>query len=586
MSVRLSRLAFATLSLPALGQAPRLAGPDLESLRVREPQRIQAAVDHLNALRPALGLGPLHTFTAERTLTDELGQTHVRLQQRFQGVPIFGGEVVAHLDAEGRHLAPTLALVPFGTLNVTPGLPAGEALAVAHGLLAPSGPYARAPQIELVIAPRLEGRPRLRGPRLHGPEVEPEAESEDEALVAWPLAYHIHLELENGREETRHEDFLIHAHTGAVLERWNTLHTAGAVGSGRSQWYGTVSLDTATTAGGYELRDTTRGSGGTFGHNVTTNLHNGTSGTGTIFTDADDAWGDGLPYNGTAGMSANAQTAAVDGHRGLQSTWDFYGRIFGRNGIDGTGKATYSRMHYSSQYDNAFWSDSCFCMTYGDGAVGGSVGEADLDTCGHEMTHGVTAATAKLRYSGEPGGLNESTSDILGTMVEFWTLGGSGAAIPDQAGSNHANGGKFANYKLFENSWGHAYPNDALRWMHKPSRDGASADFWTKRVGHLDVHYSSGVGNHFFFLLAHGSQVDSLSENEASPLMNGVTGITGIGNDKAARIWFRALSAYMTSRTTYAGARTATLSAAKDLYGDSSVEYATVATAWTAVNVR
>ncbi|HJW32604.1 MAG TPA: M4 family metallopeptidase [Holophagaceae bacterium] len=583
MSVRLPRVAVALLALPALAQTPRLTGPHLEALRAQEPDRAQQAVNHINGLRAALGLTPLHDFRIERAHTDDLGQTHVRLQQRFQGVPIFGGEIVAHLDPEGHPLAPTLAHFAFGTLNTTPGLPAEEALAVVHALVGPSGPYAEAPRAELVIAPRTESLPPVRARRFLDDDAGPVLR---EALVSWPLAYHVHVELENGRAETRHEDFLIHAHTGAVLERWSTLHTAGATGTGQSQWYGTVNLATNSTGSGYELRDTTRGTGGTFGNNVTTNLNNGTSGNGTVFTDADNAWGDGLQYNGTPGMGANAQTAAVDAHRGLQSTWDFYKNVFGRNGIDNTGKATYSRMHYSTQYDNAFWSDSCFCMTYGDGATGGSVGEADLDTCGHEMTHGVTATTSNLKYSGEPGGLNESTSDILGTMVEFWTLGGGGATIPNAAGSASTNGGKFANYKLFENSWGHAYPNDALRWMHKPSRDGGSADFWSKTVGRLDVHYSSGVGNHLFFLLAHGSQVDSLSENEVSPMMNGITSITGIGNDKAARIWFRALSTYMTSRTNYAGARTATLSAAKDLYGASSVEYATVANAWTAVNVK
>jgi Zn-dependent metalloprotease len=112
-------------------------------------------------------------------------------------------------------------------------------------------------------------------------------------------------------------------------------------------------------------------------------------------------------------------------------------------------------------------------------------------------------------------------------------------------------------------------------------------------VKRLDVHLSSGVANHFFFLLAHGSQIDALSENEASPLMNGVTGVAGIGNDKAARIWYKALTTYMTSSTSYVNtkapsntARAATLSAARDLYGLNSVEYNTVALAWKAVNCQ
>ena len=79
-------------------------------------------------------------------------------------------------------------------------------------------------------------------------------------------------------------------------------------------------------------------------------------------------------------------------------------------------------MHYGRNYVNAFWSDACFCMTFGDGDNGASYCPlVALDVAGHEMTHGVTSRTANLVYSGESGGLNEATSDIFGTMVEFHT---------------------------------------------------------------------------------------------------------------------------------------------------------------------
>jgi len=523
---------------------------------------------HLTSRAFQLGLGPEAGFTFKNHVADALGEDHVRLRQTYRGVPVFEGEAIVHFR-NGRVRAVTDDLVRGLALSVDPTLGRSEALAAAHVALAPRGSYTHEPAVALVIA-GIEAR-QGRAPNRPA------------------LAYHVRTELENGTPETRHTDFLVDAHTGAVLESWDTLHTTAAAGTGKSQWYGTVNLSTNNTGTGYELRDMTRGTGGHFGNNVTTNLQNGTSGYGAIFTDADNAWGDGLQYNGTAGMGANAQTAGVDGHRGVQATWDFFQNVFGRNGIDDAGTATFSRMHYSSQYDNAFWSDSCFCMTYGDGQVGGSVGEADLDTAGHEMSHGVCAATANLVYRKESGGLNEANSDIFGTLVEFYTLnGGTGSFIPSTPSpSRHPSPGTItANYKLFENSWGHAYPNEALRWMYKPSRDGRSPDFYSSSLGKLDVHYSSGVANHFFFLLAHGSQVDDLCDGIASPMTNGVTAITGIGNDKAGRIWYRALTVYMTSRTDYAGARVATLNAAADLYGAGSAEYATVNTAWLAVNVK
>ena len=544
--------------VPFLLPAFLLAAPPDQA---RTDALAREARGHLLARAFEMGLGPDLGLAFRGRSADALGEDHVRLDQTYKGVPVLEGEAIVHFR-NGRVRAVTDDLVRGLALSVEPIVGKAEALAAAHGALAPRGAYAHEPSAELVIA-----------------SLDPEGPGRARAA----LAYHVHTELENGAGETKHTDFLVDAHTGRILESWDTLHTAGATGTGASQWYGTVSLSTNGTGTGYELRDTTRGTSGRFGNNVTTNLLNGTSGAGTIFTDADNAWGDGLQYDGTPGMGANAQTAGVDGHRGMQATWDFYLNVFSRNGIDDAGTATFSRMHYSSQYDNAFWSDSCFCMTYGDGQVGGSVGEADLDTAGHEMSHGVCAATANLVYRKESGGLNEANSDIFGTLVEFYTLNNStGSFIPSTAGS----GPITANYKLFENSWGHAYPNEALRWMYKPSRDGRSPDFYSSTIGRLDVHYSSGVANHFFFLLAHGSQVDSFSDNLGSPMTNGVTSITGIGNDKAGRIWYRALTTYMTKRTNYAGARVATLNAAADLYGAGSTEYATVNTAWLAVNVK
>ncbi|MFE6840501.1 M4 family metallopeptidase, partial [Streptomyces sp. NPDC057705] len=321
-----------------------------------------------------------------------------------------------------------------------------------------------------------------------------------------------------------------------------------------SQYSGSVTLDTTQSGASYSLTDGIRG-----GHK-TYDLNGGTTGTGSLFTDADDKWGDGLP--------SNRQTAAADAHYGAAVTWDFYKSELGRNGIAGDGKAAYSRVHYGNAYVNAFWSDACFCMTYGDGAANQKP-LTSLDVAGHEMSHGLTAATAKLNYSRESGGLNEATSDILGTSVEFFA-------------NNPADVGDYLIGEKIDIR-GNGTP---LRYMDKPSKDGASADYWSKTVGRLDVHNSSGVANHFFYLLSEGSgakTVNGVSYN--SPTYDGST-VTGIGRTKAYKIWYKALSTYMTSTTNYAGARTATLQATADLYGSTSAEYQQVAAAWKAVNVN
>jgi Zn-dependent metalloprotease len=154
----------------------------------------------------------------------------------------------------------------------------------------------------------------------------------------------------------------------------------------------------------------------------------------------------------------------------------------------------------------------------------------------------------------------------MGTMVEYY--------------ANNANDP--GDYTI-----GEELSSTPLRYMYQPSKDGASADCWYSGVGNLDVHYSSGVTNHFYFLLAEGTTAGSPSKTCVSGNTRTATGtgtLTGIGRDKAAKIWYRALTVYMTASTTYAGARTATISAATDLYGASSAEVAAVKAAWTAVN--
>ena len=172
-----------------------------------------------------------------------------------------------------------------------------------------------------------------------------------------------------------------------------------------------------------------------------------------------------------------------------------------------------------------------------------------------------------LTYSGESGGLNEATSDIFGTMVEFYAANSSDPA-------DYLIGEEFD----LKNHVG-------FRRMDNPSADGDSFNCWSSAVGNADVHYSSGVGNHFFYLLAEGSgakTIGGVAHN--STTCNGST-VTGIGRDAASAIWYRALTVYMTSSTNYAGARTATLNAARDLYGAGSAQQNAVAAAWSAVSV-
>ncbi len=210
---------------------------------------------------------------------------------------------------------------------------------------------------------------------------------------------------------------------------------------------------------------------------------------------------------------------------------------------------------YGSNYVNAFWDPTALDMTYGDGDGVNSNSLTTLDIAGHEMQHGVTQFEANLTYSGESGGLNESISDVFGAMVERSVLGESANT-----------------WLIGEETWTPSVSGDALRYMDDPTRDGSSYGYYFTSVGSADVHYSSGVGNHAFYLLNEGG----------SP----TTAVTAIDAADAAAIWYLALSSYMTSSTNYAAARTATLNAASALYGSTSTQYTSVDAAWTAVFVH
>ena len=501
------------------------------------------AIKIMKAWQPALGLDQRNSFAVNGIAPDPvLDGTDVRIYQYYQGVPVFGGQAILHL--KGAHVRSlTDGLLRKFELDPKPSLTPGEALALATRDLAPKGPFALPPTTELVVA-------RLRtGSRL--------APGQD------ALVYHIHLELENGVKETVHADYLIDAHSGAIAKRWDSLTSAGV---GHSQYSGTVAISTTATSSGFELRDRARGDSG----NTVVDLAHGTGDSfANIVTSAGDEWGDGQNYDGGPTTSTNGQTAAVDAAYGSQWTWDYYKNIHGRNGIDGNGTATSMRVHYDTAYDNAFWSDSCFCMTFGDGSKFKSL-EA-IDVMGHEMSHGVCAATAGLQYYGESGGLNEANSDIHGTMVEFYSRGGSGAVIGEKGG----------NWTMGEQLETAQFPTP-LRYMYKPSKDGVSPDAWSSGIESLNVHNSSGPMNRCFYFLSQGASADPRSDSATQYLP---LGMPGIGNDKAARIWYRAMVSYLTSGSGYAEARTACISAAKDLHGAGGAEEQAVWNAFHGINV-
>ena len=522
-------LAASTLGLTGAHAAPREAAQRSDSAA----GAIQALAAHPAAARAAQG----QAFRVSDTIIDRDGSSHVRMERTYRGLPVLGGDLVVHRGPQAgwRGVSQTLAapmqvstkpLVSAAAASATATTPAKATRSIA-GLKATGDPR--------LVVDATQSAPRLAWEVLSGGT---RADGTPSRLASY-----------------------VDARTGALIRREEQI--VNVDGTGNSLYGGTVPLKLTQSGSTYQLKDPTRG------NTYTTDMNNATDGfacqifgsgckTGTMFTSPDTIFGNG--------STSSRESAGVDAQYGTNMTWDYFKLTFGRNGIFNNGSGSYNRVHYGSNYVNAFWDGTK--MTYGDGDGVNYGPLTSLDVAGHEMTHGVTENSANLTYSGESGGLNESTSDIFGTMVEFHA-------------ANASDPGDYLIGEEFD-----LKKHVGFRRMDKPSSDGSSYDCWSATAGQADVHYSSGIGNHFFYLLAEGSGakvINGVSHN--SPTCNGST-ITGIGRSAAAAIWYRALTVYMTSSTNYKGARTATLNAAKDLYGTGSAQYATVGSAWSAVSVN
>ncbi len=463
-------------------------------------------------------------FTAKRTHADAGGAKHVRYDRTYQGLRVYGGDIVVHTKANGAYDGASNGLIAPLNLATTPRIASAAAVQTAKESF--SGTITQVAGSELFVdassgVGRLAWETTVKG-------WQPDGQT--------PSVLHV----------------ITDANTGALIGAFDEIETVNGTGTG--VYSGAVTVDTTLSGSTYSMVDPSHGNG------RTCDMNNGTSSC-TTFTDADNVWGNGA--------TSNRQSAGVDAHFGAAKTFDYFKLVHGRNGIFGNGAGVPSRVHYGNNYVNAFWDGSQ--MTYGDGS-GNSRPLVSLDVAGHEMSHGVTEALAGLVYSGESGGLNEATSDIFGNMVEFY------ANAPTDPGD----------YQVGEkiNINGNGTP---LRYMYNPSLDGSSHSCWSTSTNSVDVHYSSGPGNHFFFNLAEGTGATPYG---TSPLCGSAPAMTGIGRAKAEKIWYRALDVYFTSNTRYVltsnpanTSRAYTLRAATDLHGLCSTEYKAVQAAWTAVNV-
>ena len=460
--------------------APLLAGGDEATSHLAE----ESALDYLRDARPDLvSDGP--GVRVRGVLFDQLGQAHARVPQLVDDIPVFGGELIVHLDGDGDVRSVTDGRVPGASVDTTPDIDEEEAIGMAVAAQGGWGRVTRPPAADLQVL-KHEG--------------------------AAHLTYRVRLE-QLGGEAPSIPVVFVSAGTGEVVWSYDDLETA-------------KSRSTYTANHGSSLPGT-------------------------------------LVRTEGSGASGDAALDAAHDHAGV--THDYYLSRHGRDSYDGAGAALKSTVHYSNGYNNAFWNGSQ--MVYGDGDGTSFSALTVLDVVGHELTHAVTAKSSKLTYSGESGGLNEAMSDIFAAAIEAEA---GGAVTADT-------------WRVGEDCYTPGTAGDALRYMDDPQKDGESLDSYADYYSGADVHHSSGIANLAFYLMTAGGPHPRGKSSVVVPALDPADRMNSLR--KAAKIFYRANTVYLTASSGFAAARDATITAATDLHGAGSNEASSVEAAWTAVGL-
>ena len=504
------------------------------------------ALEYLASLQPDGVRNPKAEFQALSVNTDEQGNTHARLQQMWNGVPVFGGEVVAHTRAgvfqmlNGRYF-PTPDLVsPVPALDVDQcksivynhfGIDKVKTTWSTLDLTVVGG---KAFDAELVV---YHPRNRLDGERL-----------------SWKVEFHPNL--------IKRMIYFVDAETGDVLNAIDQTCSFGhhhdaavgnelppVTGSGLDLFNTNRTFGAWLQSGSYYLEDTGKSMYNAGQSNMPFDP------VGVIMTlDAFNTSPENQNFNYDIVTSASStfnNKKAVSAHYNASVSYDYYKNTFNRNSINGTGGNILSFINVSesngASMENAYWNGAA--MWYGNGGSTFKELARGLDVAGHEMTHGVVEKTANLVYQDEPGALNESFADIFGAMIDRddWLIGEDVM----QPGAS---------------------PSGALRSLQDPHNgDVTNGQWWQPRnvseqyTGNQDnggVHINSGIPNYAFYLFASNASV---------------------GKDKAEQVYYKALRDYLVKSSQFVDCRIAVIQAAQDLYGASVAQVA--ANAFTSVGI-
>lgn len=530
----------------------------------------EQGVAYVAALKPSGLENPLQEFRPSRSEHDAEGEWHVRLDQYYQGIPVYGGEMIAHTHkgrfdvANGRYF-PTPRLA-----SVTPAVSDDQAIGAVQQHIGSDKIKTDWTEQELAMI----GQEQPFRAELVVFHVKGDFKSE---RLAWLVTARPNV--------LRYLFYFVDAQTGAVLDHYDNTcriaghhHEAGAPNCAPFAYAPTkgktlTALNGPVTATGTDLAGQTRTFGAWMEGSVVAladcskdmfNLNATNSGNdfvGAIVTynakgtspENNNFAADYITSNNTTftNPTGKVHPEGVSAHFNAGKCYDYYKNTFSRKSIDGVGGNILSFANVTeadgSSMENAYWNGNA--MFYGRGGTAFKELAGSLDVAGHEMTHGVIQSTANLIYQNESGALNESFADVFGAMIERedWKIG-EDIMRPGV----HSTG--------------------ALRDMQNPNNGAAQlTDFWQPKhyseryTGTQDnggVHINSGIVNLAYYLFATNASV---------------------GLAKAEQVYYKALKDYLVKSSKFIDCRLAVVQAAKDLYGTAVADIA--AAAFTSVGI-
>ena len=512
-------------------------------------------------LAPALGLEVDNDYVVNRADTDALGLTHVRVEQRYRGIPVIGGSATAHLDGSGATRDVTDGFVHGLAVDTTPRIAEAAARATVTRALALRADAEM--RVGLAILPSYERVVRATGLALAATDRITNAEQLDRRLAGARLVYRVET-LE--RHPRRELIALVDATTGDVISTRDAMnHSFTAVGMAHTSFSGDQPIDVDGPGFNtvFQLEDPKRSFAATWDEGVDSIAP-------IPFGSNTGDFGDGKQF---IPFFTSRVTAGADAHFGREVAWDMFKHVLNFRGVDGNGDAPGIGVHDPDQFNDAFFSGWDKNLYFGDS----NRGPADqplttmctVDIVGHEYAHAINSNMVTLPEDGESGGLNEGNSDIWGTMARiYFKKGGHAALSPTMPSTTMSESDAF---------WVMGLDGPGGRSMFQPADP-----YWFPSIGDEDPHVSNGPLDRMFFFLAQGSKPDVTSRTWSHSLP---WGMTGLGNDTAARIWFRAFVTYLQGGDGYSQARSRAISAVRDLFGQNGPEEKAVRNAFAGVDV-